>query len=74
VRHPVLRHDIVIFRVLDTAPISILIKLKLTGNSMSGGKKGKQQALLFKQSGETNKEALFVKLGSDQGIMREVQA
>ena len=30
--------------------------------------------LLLKQSGETNKEALCVKLGSDQGIIREVQA
>ncbi len=28
--------------------------------------------LLFKQSVETNKEALCVKLGSDRGIMREV--
>ena len=28
--------------------------------------------LVFKQSVETNKEALCVKLGSDRGIMREV--
>jgi hypothetical protein len=28
--------------------------------------------LLFKQSGEMNKEALCVKLGSDRGIMQEV--
>jgi hypothetical protein len=30
--------------------------------------------LLFKQSGETNKETLCVKLGDDQGIMRKIQA
>ncbi len=30
--------------------------------------------LLFKQSGETNKEPLCVKLGDDQGIMRKIQA
>ncbi len=29
--------------------------------------------LLFKHSGETNKEALCVKLGSDHGKMREIQ-
>ncbi len=39
----VLRHNIVVLRVLGTAPISILIKLKMTGNSMSGGEKGKIQ-------------------------------
>ena len=30
--------------------------------------------LLFKQSRETNKETLCVKLGDDQGIMRKIQA
>jgi hypothetical protein len=30
--------------------------------------------LLFKQSGETNKETLSVKLGDDQGIMLKIQA
>jgi hypothetical protein len=29
--------------------------------------------LFLKQSGETNKEALCVKLGNDQGIMRKIQ-
>ncbi len=28
--------------------------------------------LVFKQSVETNKEALCVKLGSDRGIMRDI--
>ncbi len=30
--------------------------------------------LLFKQSGETNKETLWVKPGDDQVIMRKIQA
>ena len=30
--------------------------------------------LLFKQSSETNKETLCVKLEDDQGIMRKIQA
>jgi hypothetical protein len=30
--------------------------------------------LLFKQSGETNKETFCVKLGDDQGIMQKIQA
>jgi hypothetical protein len=30
--------------------------------------------LLFKQSGDTNKETLCVKLGDDQGILRKIQA